>query len=156
MKTVGRTTRSFNQSVISVARSCPTLCDPMDCSTLGFSVHHQFPELAQTHVHSVGDAIESVMPPPSVVPFSSCPQFFPAIRVFSNELALPIRWPKYQSSSFSINLPMNIQDWFPLGLTAWISLQAKGLLRIFSSTIIQKHQFFTAQLSLWSTSHIHT
>ena len=81
-KTVRRTTRSSSRSVISVALSCPTLCDPMDCSTLGFPVHHQLPELAQTHVHSVGDAIESVMPQSSVVPFSSCPQSFPATGSF--------------------------------------------------------------------------
>ena len=59
------------------------------------------------------------------------------------------------SASASV-LPMNIQDWFPLGWTGWISLQSKGLLRVFSNTIVQKHQFFGAQLSLWSSSHIHT
>ena len=82
LNTVGRTTRSSSQSVISVALSCPILCDSMDCSTLGFPVHHQLPELAQTHVHSIGDAIESVMAPFSVVPFSSCPQSFPATGYF--------------------------------------------------------------------------
>ena len=88
--------------------------------------------------------------------FLLLPSIFSSNRVFSNQLALPIRWPKYWSSSFSINLPMNIQDWFPLGLTVWIYLQAKGLLAIFSSTIVQKHQFFSAQLSLWYNSHVHT
>ena len=84
----------------SVTQSCPTPCDPMDCSMPGFSVHHQLPELAQTHIHGVSDAIQ-----PSqllVVPFSSQLQSFP-IRVFSNESILCIRWPKYWSFSFSIS-----------------------------------------------------
>ena len=68
---------------------------------------------------------------------------FPSIRVFSNESVLPIRWPKY-SASASV-LPMNIQDWLPLEWTGWISLQSKGLSRIFSNTTVQKHQFFSAQ-----------
>ena len=80
---------------------------------------------------------------------------FSSIRVFSSELALPIRWPKYWSFSSATVLPMNIQDWFPLGLTGLISLQSKGLSRVFSSTTIQKHQFFSIQPSLWSNSHIH-
>ena len=81
---------------------------------------------------------------------------FSSIRVFSSELALPIRWPKYWSFSSATVLPMNIQDWFPLGLTGLISLQSKGLSRVFSSTTIQKHQFFSIQPSLWSNSHICT
>jgi len=72
------------------------------------------------------------------------------IRVFSNQPVLHITWPKYWS------LPMNIQDWFPLGWTGWISLQSKGLSRVFSNTTVQKHQFFSAQLSFWSSSHILT
>ena len=91
----------------------------------------------------------------SVIPFSSCLQSFP-VRIFSSELVLHIRWPKDQSSIFTSVLPMNIQDWFPLRLTDWISLQSNGLSRVFSNTIVQKHQFFGAQLSLWSNSHIHT
>ena len=82
LKTLGKTTRSPSQSVFSVALSCLTFCDPMDCSMQGFPVHHQLLELTQTHVHSVGVAIESVMPPSSVVPFSSCPQSFPATESF--------------------------------------------------------------------------
>ena len=76
------------------------------------------------------------------------PSIFPSIRVFSSESILRIRWPKYWSFSFSTVLPMNIQDWFPLGLTGWISLQSKGLSRVFSNTTVQKRQFFNAQLSL--------
>ena len=82
---------------------------------------------------------------------------FSSIRVFSDELALCISWPQYWSFSFSFSISpsMNIQDWFPLGLTGLI-LHTKGLTRVFSNTTVQKHQFFAAQLSLWSNSHIHT
>ena len=83
------------------------------------------------------------------------PSIFPSIRVFSDKSVLHIRWPKYWNFSFSIS-PSNIQDWFPLGWTGLISLQSKGLSRVFSSTTFQKHQFFGSQLSLWSNSHIHT
>ena len=88
----------------SVAQSCPTLCEPMDCNMLGFPVHHQFPELAQTHVHRVGGAIQPSHPLSSPSP----PAFnLPSIRVFSNESVLRIRWPKYWSLSFSIS-PFNV------------------------------------------------
>ena len=91
----------------------------------------------------------------SVVLFSSSlPSIFPSIRVFSKELAVFIKWPIIGGSA-SV-LPVNIQDWFPLGLTCWISLQSKGLPRVFSNTTVKKHQFFSAQLFLWSCSHIHT
>ena len=81
---------------------------------------------------------------------------FPSIRVFSHESVLRIRWPKYWSFSFNISLAMDIQDWFPLGWTGLISLQSKGLSRVFSNTTVQMHQFLGAQLSLSSNSHIHT
>ena len=81
---------------------------------------------------------------------------FPNIRVFSNESALCVRWPNIGASASTSVLPMNIQDWFPLGLTGRISLLSKGLSRVFSNTTVQKHQFFSSQLSLWSSSHIHT
>ena len=110
----------------------------IDCSTPGFPVHHQLPEPTQTHVHHVGDAIQPFHPLSSPSPPVS---IFPSIRVFSNESALHIRWPNYWSFSFSIS-PSN------LGLTSWISLQSKGLSRVFSNTTVQKHQFFGAQLSL--------
>ena len=84
------------------------------------------------------------------------PSIFPSIRVFSNESVLCIRRPEYWSFSFSTVLAMNIQDWFPLGLTGLISLLSKGLSRVFSNITVQKHQFFSAQLSLYSNSHIHT
>ena len=136
----------------SVAQSCPTLCNPMNHSMPGLPVHHQFPEFTQTHVHWVGDAIQPSFPlsspsHPSLIP--------PSIRVFSNESTLCMRCPKYWSFSFSIS-PMNTQDWSPLGWTGWISLQSKGLSRVFSNTTVQKHQFFGTQLSSQSNSHIHT
>ena len=133
------------QSVSSVAQSCPTLCNPMDSSTPGFPVHHQLPELAQTHVHWAEDAISS-----SVTPFSPCPQSFPASGSFSVSQL-------FTSGSQSIGasasvLPKNIQCWFPLGLTGLISLLSKELLRVFSSNTVRKHQFFSTQPSLWSNS----
>ena len=89
-------------------------------------------------------------------PLLLLPSIYPSIRVFSNESFLRIRWPKQWSFSFSSVFPMNIQDGFPLGWTDWISLQSKGFSRVFSNTTVQNHQFFHAQLSLWSNSHIRT
>ena len=121
----------------SVTQSCLTLCDPVDCSTPGFLVHHQLPELAQTQVHQVGDAIYHLI---LCHPLLLLPSLFPSIRVFSNESVLHIRWPSIGASPSASVLPMNIQDWFPLGLTGWISLQSKGLSIVFSNTTVQKHQ----------------
>ena len=91
----------------------------------------------------------------SVVPFSSCLQSFPVSGPFQISQFFAPGGQIGASASASV-LPMNIQDWFPSGLTGLISLQFKGLSRIFSNTTVQKHQFFGAQLSLWSNSHIHT
>ena len=96
-------------------------------------------------------SIESVMPSNHLFlcrPLLLLSSIPPSIRVFSSESALPIRWPKYWSFSFKISLPMNTQDWSPFGWTHWISLQSKGISRVFSNTTVQKHQFFSAQLSL--------
>ena len=119
----------------SVPQSCLTLCDPMDCSTPGFPVHHQLPELSQTHVHWVGDVIQPSYPLSSSSPAFNLSQHQGLFKwvSFSHQVA------KYWSFSFSI-LPMNIQDWFPLGWTGWISSQSKGLSRVFSNTTVQKHQ----------------
>ena len=87
-------------TVSSVTQLCLTLCDPMDCSTPGFPVHHQLPEPIQTHVHRIGDAIQPSHPLLSLL---LLPSIFPSIMVFSNESALCIRWPKHWSFSFSIN-----------------------------------------------------
>ena len=95
-------------------------------------------------------SIEWVMPSSHLIlccPLLLPPSIFPSIRVFSNESVLRIRWPKYYSASASV-LPLNIQDWFPLGWTGWISLQSKGLSRVFSNTTVQKHQFVSTPLSL--------
>ena len=104
-------------------------------------------------------SIESVMSSNHLIlccPLLFLPSIFPITRIFSNESALGIGWPKYWSFSLESILPMHIQDWFPLGLTGLISLQSKGLSRVFSNTTVHKHQFLGAQLSLWSNSHIHT
>ena len=96
-------------------------------------------------------SIQSVMPSNHLIlccPLSLPPSIFPSIRVFSSESVLRIRWPKYGVSASASILPMNIQDWFPLGWAGWISLQSKGLSRVFSNTTIQKHQFLGTQLSL--------
>ena len=102
-------------------------------------------------------SIESVLPSNHLIfchPLLLLPSVFTSIRVYSSESVLCIRWPKYWSFSFSISLP--IQDWFPLGLTGLTSLQSKELSRVFFNTTVQTHQFFSAQLFLWSKSHIHT
>ena len=137
----------------SVTQSCPTLCDPMDCSTPSFPVHHQLPEFTQTHVHWVGDAIQLSHPLSSPSP--------PAFNLSQHQGLFQWVSSSHQvarvgvSASISV-LQMNTQDWFPLWWTSWISLQSKGLSRVFSITTVQKHQFFGSQLSLWSKSHIHT
>ena len=95
-------------------------------------------------------SIESVMPSNHLIlwhPLLLLPSIFPSIRVFSNESILHMRWPKYWSFNFRI-IPSNTQDQSPLEWTGWISLQSKGLSRVFSNTTVQKHQFFSAQLSL--------
>ena len=137
----------------SVAQLCLTPRNAMDCSMPDFPVLHCLLEFAQTHVHWVGDAINHLI---LCCPLLLLPSIFPSIRVFSNESALWIRWPKYWSFRFNISPSNDIQDWSPLGWTGWISLQSKGLSRVFSNNTVQKHQFFGAQPSLWSNSHIHT
>ena len=128
----------------SVAQSCPTLCDPMDCSMPGFPVHHQLPELTQTHVHRIGDAIQ-----PSHLLSSPSPTFnFPSSGSFPMSQFFASGGQRIGVSASAPVLPMNIQDWFPLGCTGWISLLSKGFSRVFSYTKVQTHQFFSAQLSL--------
>ena len=97
----------------SITQSCPSPCDPMDCRMPGLPVHHRLPELAQTHVHRVGDAIQPSHPLLSpFLPHS----IFPNIRVLSNDSVLHIRWLKYWSFSFSIIPSNEYSDWFPFGL----------------------------------------
>ena len=92
----------------------------------------------------------------SVIPFSSCPQSFPASGSFQMSKFFASGGQSIRVSASASVLLMNIQDWFPLGWTGWISLQSKGLSRVFSNTTVQKHQFFGAQLSSQSDIHIHT
>ena len=113
----------------SVAQSCPTLCKPMDCTMPGFPVHHQLPSLLKyMSIKSVMLSNHFILCHPLFLP----PSNFPSIRVYSNELFPYIRWPKYWSFSPASVLPMNIQDWFPLEWTGWISLLSKGLSRVFN------------------------
>ena len=92
----------------------------------------------------------------SVIPFSSCPQYFPASGSFQMSQLFASGCQSIGVSASIFILPMNTQDWSPLGLTSWIFLQSKGLSRVFSNTTVQKHQFFGPQLSLQSNSHIRT
>ena len=94
------------------------LCDPTDCSTPGFPVYHQLLDFIQTHIHWVGDAIQPSHP---LSPLLLLPSIFPSIRVFSNVPVLRIRWPSIGTSAPASVIPMNTQDWFPLGLTGLIS-----------------------------------
>ena len=214
--------KEYSVQFSSVTQSCPTLCNPANRSTPGLPVHYQLPELTQTHVHQVGDAIQPSHPLSSLLLLPPIP---PSIRVFSNESTLRVRWPKYWSFSFSISpsnehpglislrmdwldllavkrtlksllqhhsskasigssqiemagmnidilgiselkctgisalasfFPKNTQGWSPSEWTGWISLQSKGLSRVFSNTTVQKHHFFSAQPSSQFNSHIHT
>ena len=130
------------------------LCDPMNCSMPGLPVHHQLLEFTQTHVHWDGDAIQ---PSHSLSShFSSCLQSVPASGSFPMSQLLAWGGQRTGVSASASVLPMNTQDWSPLGWTVWISLQSKGLSRVFSNTIVQKHQFFGAQLSSQPSSHIRT
>ena len=126
----------------SVAQSCLTLCNPMDRSMPGFPVHHQLPEFTQTHVYWVGDDIQPSPISSSVVPFSSCLQSFRASGSFQMSQFFVSGGQSIGVSASASVLPMNIQDWFPLGWTGWTSVQSKGLSRVFSNTTAQKHQFF--------------
>ena len=126
----------------------------MDYSTPSFHILHHLPELSQTHVLWVSDAIQ-----PSRPVSTPCPPAFNLsnIKVFSNELvlysiALPSCGQNIGASASTSVLPMNIQDWFPLRLAGLISLRSNGLSRVFFNTTVQKHQFFSTQLSLQSSS----
>ena len=137
----------------SVAKLYLTLCNPMDCSTPGSPVLHYLLEFAQTHVHWVSDAIQP-----------SYPLLLPSPLALNFPQHKCLLWWKSQlftsgsqrigASALVSVLPMNIQGWFPLGLTTLISLLSKGLSRVFSRSTVQKHQFFGAQPSLSSKGHI--
>ena len=135
----------YGLSASSVAQSGPTFCKPINCSMPGLLVHHQLPEFTQTHVHWVSDAIQPSHPllfpsPPAPIP--------PGIRVFSNESALRMRWPKYWRFSFSIS-PSNERPGLISFRRDWLDLLAvHGILKSLLQHHSQKHQFFGAQLSL--------
>ena len=136
-------------SEVKVAQWCLNLCDPMDCSVLGFPILHHLLELAQTHVHRVGDAINHLI---LCRPLLLLPSIFPSIRVFSNESVLRIRWPKYWSFSFSIS-PSKVYsglisfeiDWFDLAVQGTL----KSLLQHYSlkTSILWHSAFFMVQIS---------
>ena len=142
-----------HQSVSSVDQSCPTICDPMNCSTPG--------SLSITNSRSPPKpmSIELVMPFSHLIlccPLLLLPSIFPSIKVFSNESALHIRCPKYWNFSLNISPSNEHPGLISFRWTGWITLQSKGLSRVFSNTTVQKHQFFGAQLSSQSNSHTHT
>ena len=142
----------------SVTQSCPTPCNPIKWgqhgdSMPGLPVHHQLPEFTQTHIHGVGDAISHLILCHPLLLLLPIP---PIIRVISNESTHHMRWPKFWSFSFSIS-PSNGQSGLISFRMDWLDLLAvQGTLRVFSNTTVQKHQFFGAQLSSLSNSHIHT
>ena len=142
----------FRVQFSSVTQSSPTLCNPMDCSMPGLPVHRQFLEFTQTHVHWVSDAIQQSHP---LSPLLLLPSIPPSIRVFSNESALHIRWPKYWSFSFNIS-PSNEYSWFISFRMDWLDLLAvQGTLK----SLLQHHSFTninsSALSSLYGLSHIH-
>ena len=137
----------------SVSQLCPVLFDPMNHSTPGLPVHQQLPEFTQTHVRRVGDAIQPSHPLSSPSPPAPNPSQHQSLFQWGG-----LTWGG-QSIGVSVLasiLPKKSQDWSPLEWTGWISLQSKGLSRVFSNTTVQKHQFFGTQLSSHSNSHIHT
>ena len=129
----------------------PTLCNPMECTTPGFPVLHYLLEFAQTHVHWDSDANQTF----SVALFPSCPQFFQTLGSFPISQLFESDDQNIGASLSASVLPVNFQGWFLLELTGLILLP-KGLSGVISSTTVQKHQFFSAQPSLWFNSHIDT
>ena len=137
----------------SVTQSCPTLCDPMDCSTLGFPCPSPTPGACSKSCSSSQWCHPAMLS--SVMSFSSHLQSFPASGSFPMTQFFTSGGQSIKVSASASVLPMNTQDPYPLGLTSLISLESKGLSRVFSNTTVQKHQFFNDQLSLKSDSHIH-
>ena len=144
---------AYNPFVVVQWLSCVRLCDLMDYSMPGFPLLPYLLDLAQTHVLWVGDAIQPSHPlsspsPPTLQSFTASGSFLSWLLASGGQ--------SIGASASASVLPVGIQGWFPLGLTGLISLQSKGLSRVFSSTTFQKHQFFGTQLSSQSNSHIHT
>ena len=133
-------------SVHSVAQLCPTFCDSMNCSMPGLPGHHQLPEFTQTKVHWVDDTIQPSHPLSSPFP--------PALNLSQQMSRFFTSGGQSIGGSASASALVLPKDSVPLGLTGCISLLSKELSRVFSSTTIRKHQFFSTQPSLWSNSHI--
>ena len=133
---------SSSQNCHSDAKKWPTLCNPMNCNMPGFPVRHHLPEFAQTRVHWVSDALQPSHPlwSPSPLVFS------PSIRSFPMSPLFISGGQSIGASASPPVLPMNIQGWFPLGLAGLITLQSKGLSRLFSSTIVWKHSLVLSLL----------
>ena len=138
----------------SVAQSCLIPCDPMDYSFTRLPCPSPAPGACSNSCSSSWWCHPTISS--SVVPFSSCLQSFPASESFPMNQFFSSGGQTIGVSASASVLPMNIQDWIPLGLTGGISLLSKGLSRVFSYTTLQKNQFFSTQLSLQSNSHIHT
>ena len=134
-------------------------CNPRGCKELDIAEqvnnNNKHISTVQFDSFNISSVAESPTISFSVVPFS-CLQSFPAVGSFQMSQFFASGGQSIGVSASTSVLPMNIQDWFPLGWTGWISLQSKGLSRVFSNPTVQKHQFFSAQLSLWSSSYIHT
>ena len=141
------------EDISSVTQSCPTLCDPMDAR------HARLPSPSSPRACSISCPLSQCCHPTissSVIPFSSCLLSFPASGSFLVSQFFTLGGQSIRASASASVLPMNIQDWFPLELTGWISFVSKGLSRVFSNTTVQQYQFFGAQLSSYYNSHIHT
>ena len=138
----------------SVAQSCLTLCNPMDCSIPGFPCPSPTPGVCSDSCLLSPWCHPTVSS--SIIPFTSCLQSFPASGSFPMSQFFASGGQSIRASVSASVLPMNIQDWFPLWLTGWISLQSKGLSRVFYNTTVQKHLIFGAQPSLCSNFHSHT
>ena len=150
-----RDQRSYLRSVqfSLVTQSCPTLCNPMNCSTPGLPCPSPTPRACSKSCLSSQWCYPTISS--SVITFS-CLQSFPASGSFPMSQFFASGGQSIRLSASGSVLPMNIQDWLPLGWIGWISLQSRGLARVFSNTTVQKHQFFGTQLSSQSNSHIHT
>ena len=137
----------------SIAQLCLTICKSMDCSVQGFPVHHQLRSLLKFM------SIKSVMSSNHLTlccPLLLLPSIFPSIRVFSSESVLHVRWPNHCNFSFSISLSNEYSGLISFRIHWFDLLAVQGLSRVFSNATVQKHQFFGAQLSLESNSHIHS
>ena len=150
-----RSFASFCCCCCSVTKSCPILCNPMNSSMRGFLVYPSLLPRVCSNSHPLSLWCHPTISS-SVALFSSCPQSFPASGSFTMSKLFTSSGQRTGALASASVLPMNTQGWFPLRLTGWISLLSKGLSRVFSSTTGWRHQFFSTQPSLWSSSHFCT